>query len=130
MTEYFPQGKQGNGLRGILITAVLICGVIVGVLILFNTSRLQPNEEGHLDSAGNMTFVAMSSRAFDAMMLAAQQPGIDKLDQLRQSGDIVLVPRGTRVRVLGVSADRTRIEILDGAYADMTGYVPSRYVRR
>lgn len=130
MSESFPHEKRGSGLRTILITSIVLAGAMVGMLLLFNASRIQPNEEGRLDSAGNLTFVATSSQAFDMMMQAAQQPGIKQLEQLRQNGQVLLAPSGTRVRVIGIDADRTHVLLLDGPYANMTGYVPPSYVRR
>lgn len=130
MAASFPPEKRGSGLRSILVVAIVLAGALVGLFVLFNASRIQPNEEGRLDSSGNLTFVATSSRAFDMMMQAAQQPGITQLEQLRKNGQVLLAPSGTRVRVIGIDADRTRILILDGPYANATGYVPPSYVHR
>jgi len=54
---------------------------------------------------------------------------IAQLQHLDETEAIYLLAAGTRVRVLQANARHYHVQILDGAYAGATGYVPAAFVQ-
>jgi hypothetical protein len=54
---------------------------------------------------------------------------VAQLQHLGETDAISLLASGTRVRVLRANARYYHIQILDGAYAGATGYVPAAFVQ-
>ena len=53
-----------------------------------------------------------------------------ELQQMQAGGQIFLVPNGTRVRVLEVTPEYSRVQILSGEHTGKVGLVPPSFVQR
>jgi hypothetical protein len=95
-----------------------------------NPAALQVGYVGKLWMPGDTPLlVAIDAPSLDALIAAAAAHDDEGFKELLLNGRLFLVPLNTTVRVLDVGLFKTRVRILDGQRAGLSGWVPSEYVR-
>lgn len=82
----------------------------------------------HIDGVPSI-LVALDERALDELMNALPARNNSRVDALIQSGQVLRVTNGTRVRILAWGTGKTRVRILEGEHSMVEGWVPDRWVR-
>ncbi len=88
-------------------------------------------QEARLVNSGRKVPCYRDLQTFEYVMRLDTENASDiaQLHHLSETDVIILLASGTRVRVLRAHARHYHIQILDGAYAGATGYVPAAFVQ-
>lgn len=85
-------------------------------------------QEVHLISTAEHVLVATTDAAWDAMFKAIAAKDKEGLALLVLSGDVLLVPSETKVRVIEGAFTSVKVRVLEGAYSGQAGWVPTEMV--
>lgn len=121
-----PQPRR----RSRLVTATIALGILVLACVLFYANRvalgfLPPMEgqEAFIRVSGPSAIVAADIASYRV----ASRVSPAELQQMEAGGKVFLVPNGTRIRVLEVTPEYTRVQVLSTGKA---GLVPPAFVQR
>jgi hypothetical protein len=111
-----------------LLGACALFFVVRPRLITMLESSLPPDVgmEGTLSTDAPRAIVVVDPTVYDEIANASTA----RMQDLLAQGQIVLVPRGTRVRVRSSDDSRVQIEVLEGDYRGRVGYVPLGTIQR
>jgi hypothetical protein len=93
--------------------------------------QVAEGQEARLVDPGRVVPVCRDLVVFEQLMHLDTEKASDiaHLQHLSETESIYLLASGTRVRVLKAHARHHLVQILDGAYAGSTGYVPAAFVQ-
>lgn len=121
--------------RSPLVMAAIALGVLVLACALFYATGLNravlgllppmEGQEAAIRVNGPSAIVAVDIASYRA----AGQVSTAELQQMQVSGTVFLVPNGTRVLVLEVTAQYSRIQVLSGEHTGKAGLVPPAFVQ-
>jgi hypothetical protein len=88
-------------------------------------------QEARLVNSGRTVTLCRDIQTFEQVMHLDTEKASDiaQLQHLDETEAIYLLATGTRVRVLQANTRHYLVQILDGAYAGATGYVPAAFVQ-
>ena len=94
-------------------------------------ARVTDGQEARLVDSGRAVPVYCDLLTFDQVVQLNTENASDmaQLQHFSETDAIYLLASGTRVRVLQANARQYHIQILDGVYAGVTGYVPAAFVQ-
>jgi hypothetical protein len=78
----------------------------------------------------NEITVARTEEAFDQFLRASARRDTQGQMELALSGEVFLVPNGTRVLVLDYGFAKHQVRLLDGPHAGASGWVPREWVQQ
>jgi hypothetical protein len=77
----------------------------------------------------HLILVATDENALNELMDVLPKGDPNQIENLVQSGKVVQVPGGTKVRILESRMAKTKVKILEGDHVMMEGWVPERWVQ-
>ena len=76
-----------------------------------------------------LIMVASDENALNELMNVLPKGDANEIESLVQSGKVVRVPNGTKVRILESGRAKTKVRILEGDHVMREGWVPERWVQ-
>lgn len=112
---------------------VILLLVIVGGIMLFGnisdntveTSSVIKNGENGLTNTN--TYVAANEEIYDEMIGYFDAENIDALNLMEARGNIVYVPKGTKVTVVDRGFLKTKVEVIENG---IRGYIITEFVEK
>jgi hypothetical protein len=93
-------------------------------------STLSVGESGVVDNGTNETIAAVSKEAYNKMLDAAIAKDDIGIGQMALAGLIVLLPRGTKVKVIDTTFGTRQVRVQEGEYYGKAFWVAMEHVKR
>jgi hypothetical protein len=139
-------GRQAIKANRVVLSLTLLATVaLLFLLINYFGTKDTPQATGATTSGGELTpgsearlqipkqdwvMVATTDSALNELMNALPAKDEGKIEALVQSGQVLRVAAGTKIRILEFGSSKTRIRILEGNHLTKEGWVPDRWVSR
>ena len=90
--------------------------------------RPDAGAEGKLVSTAEKVIVVTNDAAWDAVMAAVNAHDTETLAGLALSGDVILVPTGTKVSVIDTAVLSVKVRISEGQFSDQSGWISKEMI--